>query len=158
MPENESTGGSGPYLTAALLCERVIEDREGVLTAVRIVDRVIQTATGTGTPDTMPPAPVNLTLLIALKSGEARGRHDLQIQIENPSGLRTPLAQAFSILLEGGDRGANLIVNLNFTALQEGLYWFDVYLDGVRITRVPLRLVYQRQETGSPQSAPPPSS
>lgn len=148
----------GPFLAAAFFCERVIEDKEGILTVVRIVDRIVQTAIGVDTPDVMPPANVSLTLLIALRSGEARGRHDVQIAAENPSGLRKPLAQAFSVLLEGEDRGANLVINLNFTAPQEGLYWFDVLVDQRRVTRVPLRLVYQRQEVVGPGSGLPPGS
>ena len=31
----------GPYLTAAFFCERVIEDKEKVLTIVRIMDSVV---------------------------------------------------------------------------------------------------------------------
>lgn len=139
----------GPYLTAAFFCERVIEDKEGILTAVRIVDRVVQTAIGVGTPEEMPATAVSLTLLVAFKSGQARGRHDVQVVVESPAGLRSQVAPAYSILLEGEDRGANLVLNLSFSAQQEGLYWFDVLLDGARFTRVPLRLVYQRQETGS---------
>lgn len=147
----------GPYLTAAFFCERVIEDKEGVLTAVRIVDRIVQTAVGAGTPDEMPPAAVSLSLLVSLKSGRAKGRHDMQIMVESPAGLRSPVAPANSIFLEGEDRGANLVLNLTFTAHQEGLYWFDVLLDGALLTRVPLRLLYQRLETGIPGSSPGPT-
>jgi hypothetical protein len=140
----------GPWLTAALLCERVIEDKEGTLTVVRIVDRVISSAIGQGTPEQMPSVPVSVTLLVAFKSGDAHGRSDLRIELEPPTGLRTPIAQMLSILNEGEDRGSNLVLNLNFTAQHEGLYWFDLILDDRLITRVPLRVVYQRQETAGP--------
>ena len=150
MTQDVEPRRGGPFLTAALFCERVIEDKEGVLTVIRIVDRIITVASGSGTPDTMPPTAVPLTMLLAFKSGDAQGRHDIQITVEEPSGLRKTLAQNLSMFLEGADRGANMILNLaGFQAPQEGLYWFDVFLDGVRITRLPLRLVYQRQETGT---------
>ena len=145
----------GPWLAAALLCEKVIEDKEGTLSLIRIIDRVTTTAVGQGTPSEMPPTPITVTLVAAFKSGSARGRSDFRIDAEAPTGLRTPLAQALSIIFEGEDRGANLIINLNFTAQHEGLYWFDLFLDDKLVTRVPLRVVYQRQETGGPATPGP---
>jgi len=46
---------TGPYLQAALLCERVMQEKDGVLSVIRIIDRVIHTAMGPETPDTMGP-------------------------------------------------------------------------------------------------------
>jgi hypothetical protein len=148
MEQESIEGGGGPHLSAAFFCEKVIEDKEGVLSAIRIVDRIIHSAIGAGTPDAMPPVSVALTLLIGLKSGSARGRHDIGITAEQPSGIRRRIAEALTVLFEGEERGANLILNLQWVAEQEGLYWFNVELDGRTITRVPLRVVYQRQETG----------
>jgi hypothetical protein len=36
------------------------------------------------------------------------------------------------------------MIAVNLQANEEGLYWFDVFLEGARVTRVPLRLIYQR--------------
>jgi hypothetical protein len=144
----------GPYLAAAFFCERVIQDNEGVLTVVRIVDRVTSTATGVGTPDVMPPVSTSLTLVVMLKSGHARGRHDIEVRSEGPSGLRLPLQKGMSVQLDGEERGANLIIQANLTLENEGLYWFDVLLDGRALTRVPLRVVYQRLETGQAPQLP----
>ena len=36
----------GPYLSAALLCEKVLEEKDGVKSAIRIIDRVTRTVTG----------------------------------------------------------------------------------------------------------------
>ena len=147
--------GGGPHLSAAFFCEKVIEDKEGVLSAIRIVDRIIHSAIGAGTPEAMPPVPVALTLLIGLKSDAARGRHELAVTAEQPSGMRHRVAEALTVLLEGEERGANLILNLQWVAQQEGLYWFDIELNGRTLTRVPLRVVYQRQETGqAPHRSP----
>lgn len=139
----------GPWLTAALLCDRVLEEKDATLTVVRIVDRIVSSAIGQGTPAEMPPLPVNLILLIALKSGAAHGRHDLKVELEGPDGLRTPVVENISVLFEGEDRGANLQLALNWVAAQEGLYWFNVLLNERLLSRVPLRVVYVRQETGA---------
>lgn len=41
---------TGPYLQAALLCERVMEEKDGVLSVIRIIDRLIHTALGPAGP------------------------------------------------------------------------------------------------------------
>ncbi len=146
---------AGPFINAAFFCERVIEDKEGVLSAIRIVDRVLNVATGLDTPAAMPPMPVALTLLITLKSGAAKGRNDVRITVERPSGIRSDLASALSVVLEGDDRGANLVMNLGLTMTEEGLYWFDVFVDEVFATRVPLRILYQRQQPGGREPGSP---
>jgi hypothetical protein len=54
------------------------------------------------------------------------------------------------VLFEGEDRGVNLIVNAAFEPDQEGLYWFDVFFEEDRVTRIPLRAIYQPMPTAGP--------
>lgn len=136
---------TGPYLQMALFCDRVIEEKDGVLTVVRVIDRVIQTATGAGSPADMPPFPYSLTMVVTLKSGQAKGRHEITITQESPSGIRQEMGRPMSFLLEGDERGQNLVIRADMTFEAEGLYWFDVNLDGTLITRVPLRVLYVRR-------------
>lgn len=139
----------GPFVQVAALCESVIEDTTGVLSLIRIVDRLTHTQVGHDVPDQMPPLPVNLSLVVTLKSGDARGRHSLVIRPEAPSGERLPEMSA-PVLLEGEDRGVNFVGQLGLQLDQEGLYWFDILLNGDQmLTRVPLRLVYQPQRLSS---------
>jgi len=139
---------SGPFVNAAFFCEKVIEDKEGVISAIRIVDRLTNTVVGPGALPEMPPMLMQLTLVVTLRSGSARGRSEVRITVERPSGFRADLASALSVFLEGEDRGANLILNLGLTFTEEGLYWFDVYVDEALATRVPLRTIYARQQAG----------
>jgi hypothetical protein len=143
----------GPYLTAALLCEKVLQEKDGIVSAIRIVDRIIATAQGSGLPEQMPPLPVNVTVLIMLKSGEVQGSHTIKIQQVAPSGFRSP-EMSWPIFLEGNDRGVNLIVQISFQANEQGLYWFDVYFKQDLLTRMPLRVVYQRLEVGQAGGTP----
>ena len=151
----------GPYLQAAALCEKVLQEQDGVLSLIRVVDRIIHSAIGPGAPDEMPPVPVNLTAVILLKSGEARGRYEARIQLEAPSGQEIGDPVSLPVLLEGEERGVNLIVAIGFQAEQEGLYWFNVrFVDPrvpdqqVLLTRMPLRIVYQPQRVGRTPSEP----
>lgn len=139
---------TGPHLAMALFCESVLEEKDGVLSIIRVVDRIIQTAVGPDVPEIMPPVPVNLTLVVSLKAGAARGRDSVRIKTEAPSGQNEGGILELPVVFEGEDRGQNIVARLGFVANQEGLYWFDISLGGSLITRVPLRVVYQPQKIG----------
>lgn len=134
---------SGPYLVAALLCERVLQEKDETVSIVRIVDRITLTVPASRTPETLPPLPLNLTLFLSFKSGSARGRNTIKLKIESPSGFNLP-EQLLPVLFEGDDRGVNLILALNMVVDQEGVYWFNILLEEEHITRIPLRILYQR--------------
>jgi hypothetical protein len=131
--------GTGPHLAAALICERTLQEQDGTISMIRVVDRVtfLQNPQGELL---QPQQPV--TLVVMLKSGEARGSYKVQVRQEKPSGEDDQVLET-AILLEGEDRGVNLIVNLGWEPDQAGLYWFDVFFEGERVTRMPLRAVFQ---------------
>lgn len=133
----------GPYIQMAGLCDQVIEDKTGALSLIRIIDTITHTEARPDAPAEMPSVTYPMKLVIMLKSGRARGRHELKIIPETPSGeAKRPLIR--SIQMEGEERGVNHIVNMVFTFTMEGLYWFDVYFDDSLLTRVPLRVKYNR--------------
>lgn len=84
-----TTESSGPYLTAAVLCERVLQEKDEVISIIRMIDRLTVTVNAAGSPETMPPAAVNFTALIALKSGSARGRMTVKWSTETPFRFKT---------------------------------------------------------------------
>jgi hypothetical protein len=129
----------------AVFCEHVIEDRTGALTVVRVIDEVTITAIGPDVPDAMPPTDYQFKLVVALKSGEAQGRHTLSIDKQGPDGITRP-GPRMPVHFEGGNRGVNVVVPQFVIRLElEGLYWFDVKLDGQLLTRMPLRVMYRPQ-------------
>ena len=139
----------GPYLQVAGLCDQVIEDKSGVLSLIRIIDTITHTEAGTDPPLEMPQVNYPLKMVIMLKAGRARGRHEIKLVSELPSGeTKQPFIR--SIQMEGEERGVNNVINLMFTFTMEGLYWFNVYFDDSLLTRIPLRIKYNRivtQET-----------
>ncbi len=140
----------GPYIQVAGLCELVIEDKSGVLSLIRIIDTFTHTEARPDAPIEMPLVTYPLKMVIMLKSGRARGRHELKIIPEMPSGeLKQPLMQ--SVQMEGEERGVNHIINMVFTFTMEGLYWFNIYLDDSLLTRIPLRIKYNRIVTPPPR-------
>ena len=140
----------GPHLLAAVLCERVLTEQDGVNSLIRIVDRI--TLTGPAPPLELQPFNHTLWLYMSFKSGSARGVKDLIIRIQKPSG-DSPPAQALPVNFEGeDDRGANLIVQLQLEIDVVGVWWFDISLDGVHVTKLPLRIIDMRQQA---KLAPP---
>jgi hypothetical protein len=132
----------GPYVAMAVICERVLEDKFGNLSAIQMLDRITVTGFPGAPADKMPSVPVKVTMLIGLRAGGAKGRRALKLQPETPAGTTLP-ELIMPVLFEGDERSANLIIDVPFTAELEGLYWFDVLLDERRLTRIPLRIVYR---------------
>lgn len=144
----------GPYLTTATFCEQVLQEATGVLSLIRIVDRMNITQSGPTAPEEMPPAQLNWTLVITLKSGDARGSHPVKIVPQLPSGeTKSPIIM--SVHFEGENKGQNIVFKVNMTLEMPGIYWFLIYVDDHLITKVPLEVIYSRIVTPGPQ--PPPS-
>lgn len=142
----------GPYLIIAAFCEQVIEDKSGVLSLIRIVDRMNITTQGPTAPEEMPPATLNWFLVLNFKSGEARGSHDVTIVPELPSGIRLDPV-SFSAHFEGGNRGTNIITRINMRLEMPGIYWFKIYVNREFLTQIPVEVIYSRIVTPQPPAS-----
>ena len=138
---------TGPYLKAALFCSDAIEGKDGVLSLIRIIDRMTVAAAGPQPPQEMPTVSRVLKLVLMFISGRTKGTQNVEIKSEGPDG-KTEVVWGGTVFFEGEDRGANLIIDMNIDFQREGLYWFDIYFEGTRITRVPFRVIYQRAGRG----------
>ena len=135
----EDTAG-GPYLCAAIFCEKVLEESDGVNSIVRIIDRFLFQ----GNQEEMPASTIEITAYILLKAGEFRGPATLSLEPVAPSGSKFPKL-SLQINFEGdGDRGVAVKIPIRFVTAESGLYWFSLMRDQELLTRMPLRLVYQR--------------
>jgi hypothetical protein len=151
---NNMESKSRPYLTAALLCERVLREVDGSISVIRIADKVYLQMQG---PPGMQPLPIpagmpepvpffNLTCLVALKSGPTAGEYTLRLTFESPSGKiqGEPIEQPVKLL--GKDHGQNYIVQYFIAATEEGLHWVHVAVDDEELTRIPLMVVRQQAQ------------
>ena len=144
----ESLTPTGPFIQAALICEKVLEEKDGVLSVIRVIDRLTHAINAPSLPAELPQVTFPCVLLVMLKSGRARGRHQVEVAMEHPSGRRNQIISS-SLQLEGEERGANLVLRVGLTFDAEGLYWFDVILDDRLFTRIPFRMMYQLVSTGT---------
>ena len=99
----------GPYVGCAVLCEKVLQERDNVISLIRIIDRTIISGRGPDAPEELPSFPLTQTVFVALKSGLARGKYMIAIQPHSPSGR--PVGESIQVpaLFEGDERGVNVM-------------------------------------------------
>lgn len=135
----------GPFVAAAVICERVLQERDGVNSLVRMVDRQIFQAIGPGAA-TAPAPPLDLQFYIALKAGDYRGAGRITITPITPIGKRLDTRALPMAVFDGPERGVNFAVRMQLPADEPGLYWFEVRLENEVLTKIPYRLVHDRTE------------
>jgi hypothetical protein len=141
---------TGPHVTVAALCEKVIEDKQGVLSLIRVVDQITHSLVGADVPDDMPPFTItDLVLVIMVKADQTRGRYSIKVRPNDPSGRDMPVMQT-PIHLEPGHGGINLVLPIQFRVELEGVYWFDILFSAGAghdrlLSRVPLQVMYRPQ-------------
>ena len=148
IPKVASENTGGPYLIAALFCDKVLKEADGVNSLIRVVDR--WNAAGNAT--AMPVLTIKTTLFLAFKSGIYRGTTEIKIQPISPNGKEIrPII--LPVNFEGDDdRGFNIAANMAFPVSEQGVYWFEISIENQVFTRTPLRVLYQRTITGSQAS------
>ncbi len=148
-----------PLVCVACVCEKVLYERDGVLSAIRIVDVLYVPAQNrpSDLSDVALSVPgVSLNILVSLKSGDLKGTSDIGLRMRSPSGRIVELPQKFPVTFIGGEQGVNLHVVFVLetkTKGEFGLFWFDVYWSGEVLTSIPFKLV-----EGPPPSASAPET
>lgn len=133
----------GPFLAMAVFCERVLQDQDGMLTPVRIVEE-LRIVAPPAAPAEMPVTLVQFTALVGLRAVPV-GKHRIGIRPTGPSGKP---AESITVEVESksaeAHAGVNSIITLAFPAGASGLYWFDIFLDDRQVARMPLMIRYSR--------------
>jgi hypothetical protein len=127
-----------PLVAVATLCEQILEEKDNVLSAVRVVDTYY-----VDPPPDLPAgkvAGINLKLLLSLKSGDLMGSHEVRLVLRAPTGKSTEFHKQ-QIVLKGGEHGVNLKIRFAMPVKEFGLYWFDVLYGDDVLTSIPLKLV-----------------
>lgn len=146
LPPTPELPYTGPWLEAAVICDRWLTEQDGVISIIRVIDQINLAVGGPDLPAEMPEGQLQLKMVVLLRSGEAKGRHPFQLIVELPSGQRLD-PQGGDLHFTGEERGVNLLLDVQTPAV-EGLYWIDIIVSGKLLTRVPLRLNYARLPGG----------
>jgi hypothetical protein len=131
-----------PYVTAALFCERVLQEKDDTLSAMRVADK-LTVQFPLGLPEGIKPA-IPVIFFLSLKSGPVVGQQSVTIRAIKPSGGPAKDVQTLPFNFLGQDQGQNYIVNVMLGVEEPGLYWFEVVFDEQVLTRTPLLIVQQQ--------------
>ncbi len=139
-----------PYLAAAFLCEKVLREKDEVLSVVRIVDTYFVTLPRNLSEDAVPV--IQITALLAFKSasqpiGEPE-KHQVVVQLHYPSGQMHQKPATLDVFFKQDDSvaGANVVVVMNVGVKEFGRLWLDVIVDGELMTRIPFRVLLKQEE------------
>jgi hypothetical protein len=138
------TGPIEPYLELGTICERVLEEKDGVLSLIRMVDRFTITITGKEPPEKLPPLLRPLTIIMSWVGG--LGSHEAAFNIISPSGETQRSPQSWSFTLNAINQGHNIIVTLPVSMAKEGVYWVEFILNDQVKSRIPFQVLYERQK------------
>ncbi len=133
------------------MCERVLEEKDLVLSVIRIVDNYFVQRLPEDLPKEAKPL-VSLVAVLCFKKSHAERapvKHTVTLVLHGPSGkIMKSVGQpdevmVGSFIFEGETTAANLIINagLDASKIEFGPYWFDVSVDGEQVTRIPFRLL-----------------
>jgi len=144
---------SGPHLIAAILCGTILQEANGLVSAIRLIDQVTLSLVRLANAEEPLRPLVELNALIVFNSGGFQGDRTLVLEIESPTGHIYPSPATLVIPFQGGERGVNIVTALRFIAESEGLYWINVLLDQDQFTRVPIRIDWEVPGSDSPETA-----
>lgn len=132
-----------PFLAAAFFCEKVLEQKDDVLTVIRIVDTFFVTIPP-NMPQEIKPA-IQLTGLLSFKKaspGAEAEKHEARIKLRLPSGTVRSLPSREFVFKPEELSGFNMILNIGLGVEEYGLFWLEISVDDDEImTSVPFRLL-----------------
>jgi hypothetical protein len=140
----------GPYVAAALFCNSILEDSDGIVSALRIVDEIRVVINPNAPPDVpskADPIEIPLFALIIIRRGDApAGMHQLALAMETPDG-KTEEVYKGEITMPDHPNGAAVIKSrVTLRLHSSGVFWIDVILGENRLTRMAMNLLIQRSE------------
>lgn len=133
-----------PYVKFGVICERVLQEKDDVLSLIRIVDKFTITITGKEPPDQLPEGVKVLTIAMSWAGG--LGRHEAAFNIISPGGETQPSPRSWTFTLDALNRGHNIIVTLPVRITKAGVYWVEFILNGAAKSRTPFQVIYEREQ------------
>jgi len=126
-----------PLVIAAIICENVMIENDGVPTIVRVIDRALFDI-----PPMLPPGiqpAFQVIAFFAVKAGDLHGDHEFTVVIRMPDGKTIPASEKWKVHFDGDETGGNLKLQLGLPA-RPGLYWLDLTWEGDVLSSTPFRL------------------
>ncbi|HEX2049612.1 MAG TPA: hypothetical protein VHJ34_03145 [Actinomycetota bacterium] len=127
----------GPFVQAAVFCEKVVEQADDNVTLVGVTDSAtaFESHGESGSQ-----YHIDITAFLYLIAGEVAGKQVLILRPRTPSGASLTEAR-LPVTFEAGASGVQIQIQAEIPTDEEGTYWFDLFLGEKRLlTRLPLRV------------------
>lgn len=143
-----------PLVVVATACEKVLHEKDNVLSVIRIVNQFKLSKL----PDNLPhDAAFPIQALIGLRSGdESVVSGDVSLRTRKPNGETKDSPEKYPVRFARPDDASNLILTLHFKMREFGQYWIDVLWNGDFLTSIPIKIEESPSEP-SPEHEPQPS-
>jgi len=141
---------SRPLVAAALVCEKILTEKDNVSSAIRIVDTFYLNESPQLS-DEMPVG-VNMNLLLMLKSQNPIPSGEVSMKMRTPSAQTKDLPNKYTLTIKGGEAGSALHIAFVVALKEYGLFWFDILWNGEVLTSVPFRLASGQKPAEAPQA------
>jgi len=150
--KSRKTKSNKPRLAAAVLCERVLLEKDDVASIIRLVDTFYVQVPKQLPADAKPA--IQLTVLLSFKRGDKpdSGQHQARLKLQGPTGKIQELPIAMDFVFKPGDvASTNLIIIIQLGVKEFGRFRFDVFVDGEGpIAEIPFMLL-ERTEQKTPE-------
>lgn len=127
-----------PLLANAVFCDKVEDAEGGGVNLVRIIDTYVITPLPGIAPDTIHMLP--MVAFLSVKSGDFQGTGQVTAKMRGPDGFTGALPGSFTMVLNGGEHGAQLRLSLNFPVAKLGVWYMDYFWNGELFASAPFRL------------------
>lgn len=128
-----------PLVTAALICEKVIVENDGVPTIIRVIDKHAFFAPQGLKVDADLAAVIKVTAFFAVKAGDLRGEQEFSLSVRKASGERVSIPSTWKVVFDREEGGGNLILSLHVPA-EEGVNYVDLFWKDELLATSPFRL------------------
>jgi hypothetical protein len=133
-----------PLVSVATVCEKVLTEKDNVLSCIRLVDIFRMPPEAQSQPDVALP----VSALIALKAGDFLGEGELSLVVETPDGTRNEVPTKWPLLFDGPLAGANVNFAFGIYIRHLGTTWVEVLWNGDLLTKFPVKLELLPNEVG----------
>lgn len=139
-----------PQLRAALLCDSVLEEKDGTISAIRIIDQIHLVMPQM---DEDAFGALAISALISVYASDAtRGRHRLSIRQRGLDGALSEVKREYEIAIGEKSAAMNLILKMNVLVKTFGVHRLEVFWDDEHLATIPFTLV---EAAETPSASPP---
>ena len=143
-------GPKEPTLKYGVTCEKILFEKDNVISLIRIVDKFILTLAGPQLPESLPPGQMALNIAMCWVGG--LGTHEAALNIIRPDGTVHQSNQTWPFTLDSLNSGHTIAATEVIEISGAGTYWIEFVLNGSSRNRIPFQIIYQRRQMRNPKA------